>query len=1409
MYEAARIHDGISHSSALAGFLIGAAIGVALIAAVAFATFTCGFGVGLLAGLVAGVGASGILMLGEAIGSAIRTPSGKIITGSPNVYTNGRAAALVQLSGVACDKHPPLPRVAEGSGTVFINGLAAARIDDRTECDARIQTGSSDVFIGGGRTGYLKIHPEIPEALRTAVDWAFTLAGLAGGLAGLAGKAAGKGMRALAPCAARYIAGFAAGEAVGRYVAAPALSGLIGHPVEITTGRKLLLPHDEIDFNLPGRLPLTGARFYGSDLQAEGMFGRGWRHEWEISLRIESERLIHCGVQGREIPFPLLEPGQKVYSRAEQLTLGRLKDGRYLAHGLDGIFHLFDAPDANGIAHLQRIEDPMGNYLQFERGEHGRLLQVAGRGQRVALHYAHPVQRLTAIELIEGGMPCMLVRYAYDDNGQLASVTDRMDRVTRRFAYQDGLMCEQHNALGMQCSYRWEEIGGSMRVVEHRTSEGEHYRFRYDPQNRTSGVEDVLGRTAQWRYDQHFQITEAVWFDGGRYRFDYDEDGNLTGMHLPGRRSVQLAYDELGRLISETDPLGRVTATGYHAESLLPTQQTFPDGSQWTARYDERGQLLSTADPLGRETQFDYRADGLPESVTDPRGGIKRMQWSERGQITAYTDCSGKTTRYDYDGNGYLRGITDAAGNRTIVERQPTGEPILILRPDGAQEQFEYDAAGLPARHRDAAGHSEHWEYNRRGQVIRSVSKTERTVSYQYDAHGRLVKLTNANGASYQFDYDHGDRLVSETGVDGIVKQYRYDDAGNAVVMELTGRDDNGKLQHRVTRMEYDAAGRLSARHTDTAVTSYAYDALDRLLSASRTPTDAGKALGIESDTVRFEYDAAGQLIAEHGANGSLRHNYDELGNPLSLTLPQGQRLDMLSYGSGHVHQLRMGDRVICDIERDDLHREILRTQGRLSTGFGYDAMNRRSWQSSMRPEQAEAGTNTVPFSPNKGQLWRSYGYNAADELFERHDALRGHTQYRYDMDGRLLGCLTKTGTEHFSWDDADNPCDTSTGRSAGAVRNNRLMVWQDLRYSYDAFGNVLSRRKGSWQQQHFTYDADDRLIEARGDTRQGELITRFAYDALGRRIGKTVRSAQDWAPGQQRSDTKFVWQGLRLLQEITPDRASTYLYEQDGGPSYAPLARLDQSVRSDGSIGHGQLYYFHTDQIGTPLEVTDEDGRLVWAGEYDAWGRMKRQVLDAPLKMGEEFVQPLRFAGQYEDDSTGLHYNTFRYYDPEVGRFLTRDPIGLDGGINLYRYAVNPLSWNDPLGLNPSYIDPNTINYSQSWVSPNDYVEVMFKKGWIGDPLNVINRDGVLVSFDNRRLAAAQSLGLKEVPVNMVAGSSAYPKSTTGKTWDVAFNERLKKNGLGQYGTPEKPAIGAEDGTKRITQNRSNRVGC
>ena len=109
------------------------------------------------------------------------------------------------------------------------------------------------------------------------------------------------------------------------------------------------------------------------------------------------------------------------------------------------------------------------------------------------------------------------------------------------------------------------------------------------------------------------------------------------------------------------------------------------------------------------------------------------------------------------------------------------------------------------------------------------------------------------------------------------------------------------------------------------------------------------------------------------------------------------------------------------------------------------------------------------------------------------------------------------------------------------------------------------------------------------------------------------------------------------------------------------------------------------SDQIGIPREQTDQFGNLLWTGEYDAWGK-----LTAENKIYPNAHQPFRLQNQYFDQETGLHYNLFRYYAPECGRFINQDPVGLEGGDNLYTFAPNANGWIDPFGLKKcsSYCD-------------------------------------------------------------------------------------------------------------------------
>jgi len=251
-------------------------------------------------------------------------------------------------------------------------------------------------------------------------------------------------------------------------------------------------------------------------------------------------------------------------------------------------------------------------------------------------------------------------------------------------------------------------------------------------------------------------------------------------------------------------------------------------------------------------------------------------------------------------------------------------------------------------------------------------------------------------------------------------------------------------------------------------------------------------------------------------------------------------------------------------------------------------------------------------------------------------------------------------GSEEFRYDAAANRLDFNA-RQFEKVQDNRIKRWRDQEYRYDPWGNLIEKRSGHSKLQSFTYDCENRLVRAETLV-NGKLAStgEYRYDSLGRRVAK--HSQINGITEQKR----FLWQGLRMLREETPEQSILYCYEPG---SYAPLARVDQAEGQEQKV-----YYFHTDQIGTPLEMSNSEGEIVWQATYRSWGAIEQLTIN-------EVEQNLRFQGQYFDGETELHYNTFRYYDPEVGRFTSQDPIGLAGGINIYSYAASPILSIDPLG--------------------------------------------------------------------------------------------------------------------------------
>ncbi|WP_205913617.1 RHS repeat domain-containing protein, partial [Pseudomonas viridiflava] len=229
------------------------------------------------------------------------------------------------------------------------------------------------------------------------------------------------------------------------------------------------------------------------------------------------------------------------------------------------------------------------------------------------------------------------------------------------------------------------------------------------------------------------------------------------------------------------------------------------------------------------------------------------------------------------------------------------------------------------------------------------------------------------------------------------------------------------------------------------------------------------------------------------------------------------------------------------------------------------------------------------------------------------------------------------------------------------------LLMQGDRHYDYDAYGNQIRERRGTGQKlvTEYRYDCQHRLI---GVSLPGGSTASYKYDAFGRRIEKTVDG----------HTTEFLWQGERLIAESATNRYRTYIYEPG---TFRPLAMLD----GEGPM-KAQPFYYQLDHLGTPQELTDYSGEIMWSAKYRAYGNL------ATLDIAE-IDNPLRFQGQYFDAETGLHYNRHRYYNPGTGRFLTPDPIKLAGGLNNYQYVPNPTGWVDPLGLTSGCPDADSKN--------------------------------------------------------------------------------------------------------------------
>ncbi|NWA38543.1 RHS domain-containing protein [Pseudomonas reactans] len=1001
-----------------------------------------------------------------------------------------------------------------------------------------------------------------------------------------------------------------------------------GCPVSMVTGEELLTLTDG---TLDGILPFEWTRLYRtSAVEVDCGLGFGWSHSLAHRLSVSGDSVVWTDHENRSttLPLPTVSRPAITNSLAEAaIYLGSLPDELVLSQG-SRFYHFRD-----GV--LTAISDAYDNRLRISRNYLGQIERLDnGVGRSLFLRYASG--RIVAVDYqieraVDDG-PFVwvteqnVVAYAYDAVGRLVSATNAVGESEVYRYDEQHVILERGLAGGASFFWEWERAGKAARCVRHWASFSQmDTRYAWDDNGQVT-VFNADGSQEVYVHDQRARLVQRVDPDGAEHFKSYDEKGRLTVEQDPLGAITAYQYDEAGRLVAVFP--GDDEPTSYEHDNGF-VRVVRRGEAVWKYERNDQGDVTRRTDPDGHSTEYSYNKRGQLTQVWYPDHSCHRLVWNERGQLLEEQLPNGGVKRYRYDDLGRQVVREDEHGALTQYQWDAAGRLLKLTQPGGATREYSYNAYGKITSERDELGHVTRYEYADGLHLIsRRINADGTQVKYRYDnVRLLLTEIENEVGETYRLQYHANGLIQQETGFDGQRTAYLYDLNGN--LQEKTEHGDDGS--QLVTRYERDYAGRLVRKTLPNGnKVDYAYDRQGNLLSVE----DGHWALA-------YEYDIQNRLTAEHQGWGTLRYGYDACGHLQNLRLPDNNRVAFNHGKGGHLVTVELNGETLTS-HLFKAGQEHQRQQGQLISHYHYDDQQR------LHAHAVTQQQHTL--------YQRHYDYDKSGNLTRLLDTRKGEHHYHYDPLNRLTRANHSQGEqEHFGHDPAGNLL-MQNRPGPDIVAGNRLMIQGDHHYDYDAFGNLIRERRGKGHQlvTEYRYDCQHRLI---GIKKPNGQTASYRYDPFGRRISKTVDGIT----------TEFFWQGDKLIAEHQTDRHRSYLYEPD---SFRPLALLE---------GFGpketKPYHYQLDHLGTPQELTDTNGEIVWSAHYRAYGETSR------LDIGK-IDNPLRFQGQYFDLESRLHYNRHRYYNPDIGRYLTQDPVKLAGGINAYQYVPNPTGWVDPLGL-------------------------------------------------------------------------------------------------------------------------------
>lgn len=1030
-------------------------------------------------------------------------------------------------------------------------------------------------------------------------------------------------------------------------------------PVSVSTGAVI---DEDDDLFVRGETPVAFRRVYTSQRAGERspLGESGFTHAFHQWIALEGDRLTLRDADGADVEMPLPAPGEVLFFRPLRLEVQRRGES---------VFEVLDvrsrsvrrfepiAPGGRAVLRGYRSAEGRRIELVYTSGALSRIVTPSGRELRLSYDAEG---RVTRVELWARGGPWKAVSYAYDDSGDLVRFMSAGGEETS-YAY-DGAHRMVKKTLPNGLSFHYVYDPDTARCVHAWGDGGLHEaRFEYDL---SSGKTFVTGNPAArvYAWDERGGVTSVRTSDGSRFEeATYDDDQHL--LHVADEHGDVLLreLDQRANLVREVDGDGRETRFEY--ESDREVKRIAPGGLVTGSSYNSRGSLASVTYPSGATLAFERDEHGRLVKVTGPDGVLGAFEYDAEDNIVSEIGARGDVTRYAYDALGRITKKTDALGRSSTFTYDAHDRWTAVTHPDGGVERHTFDALGEHVAETDMEGRERRYVRAGTSAITEHHLPGGEVWRTRHDRRERPCVLTNAKGEAWEYRRDRAGRILEERTFDGRVLRYRY---GPSDHLRRVDRPDGTWREIAATRR-----GESVVDRTPHGAVRFTHDDAGRLIAA-----DLDEGTGRVS--VKLTYDAHGRLIEDEQDGLAVRYTYDDGGLIASRTLPTGQTTRFFYDQGGLLARVEHAGHTL-SFTHDAVANEVRRTWAPAGIDLvtDFDAMDRPTRVRLLGAPDAR-GARPVLFE-------RATTFDRTGRPIDAEDSLDGPISFGHDPAGRLTSVRRRGGEERYAYDAAGSLVMASLDAQGTAAPwtvapGNVLLRAGDSDFAHDALRRRTRRtvrKNGATEITEYLWDARDRLREVR---LSGGARAVFTYDAFGRLLRKDVYAPlrADMESAAPVRTVRYLWQGFSLAAEIDEGRGTRVFVVGPG--SFLPLLQEQD----------GQVFAIVCDPVGTPLALFDVRGACAWRARMTVWGAPLGVALSTttsaqPASKSSSPTPvdtPFRLLGQVADPDTGLAFTRYRFFDPETARWLSPDPIGLDGGPNPAAWNGSPVMHADPLGL-------------------------------------------------------------------------------------------------------------------------------